>query len=270
MVVTDLDGTLLDSSSRLSDANRLALERLAERGVVRVVATGRSLYSVARACSLDFPIDYLAFSTGAGIMHWRERELLVSYRMSEDHVRHAVEVAIAAGLDFMLQHAIPDNHHFHFYRGDALNPDFDRRRERYPEFALPWSGEIPQGVPVSQLLVIEAPGVPSRYEWLKAQLGGLNVVLTTSPLDHASRWIEIFPPTVSKSRAAEWLRRRHRLRLERVAAVGNDYNDTDMLDWAGQSFVVSNAVAELKARHTVVGSNDDDGFAHAVTLMRLD
>ena len=40
LVVTDLDGTLLDSASRLSDANREALETLGRNGVVRAVATG--------------------------------------------------------------------------------------------------------------------------------------------------------------------------------------------------------------------------------------
>ena len=42
MLVTDLDGTLLDSASRLSSRNRVALEALGAAGVVRVVATGRS------------------------------------------------------------------------------------------------------------------------------------------------------------------------------------------------------------------------------------
>ena len=40
MVVTDLDGTLLDASARLGGANRQALERLGETGSLRVVATG--------------------------------------------------------------------------------------------------------------------------------------------------------------------------------------------------------------------------------------
>ena len=45
MVVTDLDGTLLDAGARLGAENRQALERLGEAGSLRVVATGRSLHS---------------------------------------------------------------------------------------------------------------------------------------------------------------------------------------------------------------------------------
>ena len=46
-----------------------------------------------------------------------------------------------------------------------------------------------------------------------------------------------------------------------MSAVGNDYNDADLLAWAAHAYVVDNAPRDLKALHTVVPSNDDDGFA---------
>jgi len=122
---------------------------------------------------------------------------------------------------------------------------------------------------VSQLLVVETPGSDSHYEALVEALDHLNVVLTTSPLDHRSRWIEIFPPTASKSQAAEWLRARHGVAHDDVLAVGNDYNDRDLLEWARHAFVVANAAAPLKDRYAVVGSNDDQGFADAVAALGL-
>lgn len=261
MLVTDLDGTLLDSSSRLSEPNRRALQTLGSAGVVRVVATGRSLYSASQALDADFPIDYLVFSTGAGIVRWSDRELLASYAMTRADAERAIAVLLAAEFDFMVHHGVPDNHHFHFRKARAENPDFDRRCARYAGFALPWVDPLPHDVVVSQLLVIEPAGADSRYEWLRRELPFSNVVLTTSPLDHRSRWLEVFPPSVSKSIASDWLRQRYGLALGAVAAVGNDHNDTDMLEWAGQSYVVANAVAVLKSRHQVVDSNDEHGFA---------
>ena len=56
LVVTDLDGTLLDSASRLGGANRRSLEGLARNGTVRAVATGRSLYSARTVMPADFPV----------------------------------------------------------------------------------------------------------------------------------------------------------------------------------------------------------------------
>ena len=261
MLVTDLDGTLLDTASRLSSGNRAALESLGEAGVLRVVATGRSLYSADQVLSEDFPIDYLVFSTGVGALRWPERQPLWSCRFRERDLRHAVEVLESADLDYAVHRAPPHNHHFFYRASGAPNPDFVRRRERYRDFARPWHPDRLAGLPASQIIVIEAGEGPSSYPWLVEALGGLSVVRTTSPLDHRSRWTEIFPAEVSKSRAAERIRRRHGVDPGRVSAVGNDYNDTDLLDWAANAYVVANAPHALRAVHAVVASNDDDGFA---------
>ena len=261
MLVTDPDGTLLDTRSRLSPRNRAALEALGSAGVLRVVATGRSLYSARRVLAADLPIDYLVFSTGIGTLRWPEGEWLASYRFGGCELRHAVRVLEAADLDYAVHRAPPDNHYF-FYRASGVrNADFERRRDHYRAFARPWRMDLLAGLSASQLLVIEAGDRPSRFAQLREALPGLSVVRTTSPLDHRSRWIEIFPGPVSKSQAAERIRRRHGVDRRRVSAIGNDYNDADLLDWAACAHVVDNAPPDLKAAYAVTASNDDDGFA---------
>ena len=272
MVVTDLDGTLLDADARLGAANRHALEHLGETGRQRVVATGRSLHSAQLVLDGDFPIDYLVFSSGAGIVEWRSRELLAVHEMPGEHAQAAVDLLLAKGLAFMVHLGIPDNHHFYYHQGIGQgagqdtreNPDFHRRCQRYRDFAQPLDDHSVRQLRISQLLAIEAPGAESHYEALVRELPHLNVVLTTSPLDHRSRWIEIFSSAASKSQAAEWLRHRHGVAHEVVVAVGNDYNDRDLLEWAHHAYVVANAPPSLKKRYAVVASNDDQGFAEAV------
>ena len=92
----------------------------------------------------------------------------------------------------------------------------------------------------------------------------MHVVRTTSPLDHASTWIELFPDGVSKAHASDWIRERHVIDPARTVAVGNDYNDLDMLEWAAHAYVVSNAPPSMRERFAVVRANDDEGFTDAV------
>ncbi len=47
MVVTDLDGTLLQTRRRISDVDTGTLEKLQKRGIILVVATGRSHFSAS-------------------------------------------------------------------------------------------------------------------------------------------------------------------------------------------------------------------------------
>ena len=47
-------------------------------------------------------------------------------------------------------------------------------------------------------------------------------------------------------------------------AIGNDYNDMDLLEWTGSGYVVDNAPVELKDRFCPVASNNHGGVADAV------
>ena len=264
LVVTDLDGTLLDSASRLSDVNRRTLETLGRIGVVRAVATGRSLYSARLVMNEDFPVDYLAFSSGAGIVSWEDGRLLRSPAMDPGLVSRLVRRLRGLNLDFMVQHAAPESHRFHFVRSSRRNVDFEHRIRRYRQFARPLRDGVIEKFGVSQFVVIEPPGAATHLGLLTGEFRDVHVVRTTSPLDHASTWIELFPDGVSKAHASNWIRECHAIDRVRTVAVGNDYNDLDMLEWAEHACVVANAPPSMRASFKVVRANDEDGFTEAV------
>jgi HAD superfamily hydrolase (TIGR01484 family) len=266
IVVTDLDGTLLDSRQALGATNRRTLEELGQRGILRVVATGRSLYSALLALPPDAPIDYLCHSSGAGVLRWADRQSLRAVSMPAEDAGWLASELMRRELDFMLHFAIPDNHYFYAHRAGRANADFERRARRYAAFASTLALPLAAPRAMSQALVIEPPPGPGRHAELELGLRGFQVIRTTSPLDGASTWIEIFPLGVNKAAAATWLWQvSQRGALERLA-VGNDYNDLDLLDWADLAYVVGNAPAELRARYVSVASNDDAGFSQAVRL----
>ena len=71
-------------------------------------------------------------------------------------------------------------------------------------------------------------------------------------------------PGVSKSGTVAFLAERHGVTAERTLAIGNDYNDVDLLEWAGRSYVTANAPEDLKERFPVVKGNDHGGVAEAI------
>jgi hydroxymethylpyrimidine pyrophosphatase-like HAD family hydrolase len=265
-VVTDLDGTLLDSHRRLGESDRRMLEELGRRGVLRVVATGRSLQSALGVLPADIPIDYLCHSCGAGVVRWSDRRSLRTVNMPGEDASTLARELVRRGLDFMFHFAIPGEHHFYVHRVRQLNPDFDRRLQRFAEFArpLPLPQALPGGRPMSRAIVIEPPPDAGVHGVLELALPHFQVIRATSPFDGASTWVELYPRGVNKASAAAWLWESVARPSLVTVAIGNDYNDLDLLDWADLSYVVGNAPADLCARYTTVPSNDAAGFSEAV------
>jgi hydroxymethylpyrimidine pyrophosphatase-like HAD family hydrolase len=230
------------------------LHALGANGAVRVIATGRALATAKKVIPAEFPIDYLVFSSGAGILDWRSQELLVSHTLQPDEVEVAVQVFLAHELDFMIHAPIPGQHIFHFHRTGNPNPDFERRLARYAADGRVFEQSAARS-PASQLLAVSPSGDPAEpFETLQRELPGLSVIRATSPLDGHSMWIEAFSPSVSKSQAAAWIARAHSIAHEDAWAIGNDYNDWDLLRWAGRAAVVQNAPATMRAEFASVNS----------------
>ena len=263
IVVTDLDGTLLPSRGEVSKKNYETLERLKEAKITRVIATGRTLYSAMAVLPEDFPIDYLIFSSGAGIMKWDNKELIYSQQIEADEVQDLSEILIDHDIDFMILDPIPLNHQFWYYQSGNKNPDFDRRLNLYKQFATPIGKLEDTRRDACQILAI----LPNKVDWfeeLKTKFDDIKIIRATSPLDHESIWMEIFPIHISKGHGCQWLCNKLNISEEESFVIGNDYNDIDLLEWGKYSFVVDNAPKELKAKYQLTENVIRDGFSLAV------
>jgi len=270
MFITDFDGTLLTDDRRIRGRDLDTLAGLRAAGVITVIATGRSLYSFRRALkhmglgTKDLPLDYLIFSTGAGIMAWPGDQLIRSCSIPRDGVLEIAACFDRLGFDYMIHKAIPDTSYFLFKFRSGDNPDFVRRLAMYSSFGTPLGMENTMYGQATEVLAIISSGLSrAKLDALRRELSGFSVIIATSPLDHKSLWIEVFPFGVSKSASAQWLARHLGVGQGMVTAVGNDYNDEDLLDWSGQGFLMDNSPDALKNKFLSSGSNNECGVSEA-------
>ncbi len=265
LFVMDLDGTLLRSDRTFDAVDLRALKQLGDQGVVRAIATGRSMYSFNTVADSNLPLDFVIFSTGAGVAQYPGGRIIRKVSLEPHEVEHACKVLKTAQLDFMVHRPIPDNHVFAYFQSATGNSDFERRISLYSRFACPLESASSAFGPATQLLAILPPQNPTRMlAKIRAELPQYNVIQTTSPLDGESIWIEIFPVAVSKSLATAWMANEMRISKQQTASVGNDYNDLDLLEWTCSSYVVGNAPADLKSRFPNVASNNNCGVAEVI------
>jgi hypothetical protein len=84
--------------------------------------------------------------------------------------------------------------------------------------------------------------------------------------------LDLLPQGVSKGAALKKLAARLGMEREEVMAIGDNWNDVEMLEWAGQGVIMGNAAAELRAMAKTRGwkqapSNDEDGVAVVLEAM---
>ncbi len=274
LFVTDLDGTLLNDHRQFSSNDLETLSRLREEGYLVAIATGRSNYSFEKHLAnlgysmggSSLPVDYVIFSTGAGIMDFPGQKILEKSSLSSGDVQNIIEHLNLFKLDYMVHCPVPNTRFFLYHCFGSDNPDFHTRLSMYSDFAKVFSPEFVaacDGATEVLCIVPEKSGHQVAVQ-LAEIFKEFSVIKATSPLDHKSIWIEIFSAKVSKSQAVSWLADHLSISRENICAVGNDYNDVDLLRWASRKYVVANSPMSLKSEFETVASNKESGVTEAV------
>ncbi len=271
LFITDFDRTLLKDDRTISQEDIKTLEFIRQKKIFTGIATGRSVYSFNKALKdiglpdNRFPIDYVMFSTGAGIMEFQGGKIIYQKAIPAPGIRKITDYLDHGKFDYMVHKSIPDTHCFFYKSNGEGNSDFYHRIALYKEYALPMEkGHFPKDPATEVLAILKDPVDMDTLGRIKKDLSDFSVIHATSPLDHKSSWIEIFHKDVSKSSAASWLAKRLCLNRKNVLSVGNDYNDQDLLSWSGKGFVVNNAPDSLKRSFETVRSNNRCGVSEAI------
>lgn len=273
MFITDFDGTLLKSDKTLCPFDIEKILELKNSGIVTAVATGRSVYSfeteMERLGIEPYFLDYLIFSTGAGILSLPGKKLLKSSSLESDDVKKIHEILNLGEVDHMIHKPIPDTKIFGYSLFNNKNKDFHSRLKIYENLCFELENEKSFGNATLIIAIIPQNMISSQTEFIFNNLREYNLIRTTSPLDNKSLWIEIFPKDVSKSSAASWLADTLEINKKNILAIGNDYNDEDLLLWADNSYITANAPEDLKDKFLKAPSNDSGAVKTIIEQWKL-
>ncbi len=272
MFITDFDGTLLTDNKNIHPRDIDTLDQLRRNHVYTAIATGRSIYSFEKALGNIYrntdlktlPIDFVIFSTGAGLLEFKSREVIYKRSIPGSKIGKIIDFLDAVRINYMIHKAIPDTQYFLYRDFGQECPDFHHRINMYKEFGRPLNQNDHPQTPATEVLAVLPGGRGHEFATkIQKAFSDLSVIHATSPLDRQSAWVEIFHKDVSKSRTAAYLSRRLGIDPGNVVSVGNDYNDQDLLEWSGKGWVVENAPACLKKQFKTVPSNNRCGVTRA-------
>ncbi len=267
LVATDLDGTFLRNDKSISAENLEMLHILGDKGILRVIATGRNLKKTMDVIPVDTPFDYIVFSSGAGVYNRRKDELLYRQNISKDVAQKLAGYLVECDLNFHLFKPVPENHNCWYHRGSVYCQEF----EDYFSYLKSHTEPLPAGSPIDsdacQFLVV-FPDELERFlvlkENIEMQFPEVKVVRTSSPLESGYIWMEIFHHSVSKGNGVKFICDSLNIPYEQTLGIGNDFNDLDLLGFTNFSYMVDNGPDELKLKFLNTHSNEDNAFALAV------
>ena len=264
-IITDLDGTLLPRGGSISSGTLEAFRLAGNKGCIRIIATGRNLYSALKILPAGFPIDYLVFSSGAGTLRWSDRRLLSAHHLSMSETREIASYLWEYNINFTIQREIPDNHYFYYTTLYPIHPDYQKRLATYRPFGSPI--ESPAGIQgkATQFVMILDALQLRLLEKIRSDLAGYSVVRSTSPLDNRAIWLEIFAGGIHKGNSCQTLLKKLNINCKEVAGLGNDYNDIDFLDICAEAYVVANAPVNLQRHYKLVKSDKEEGFTEFIS-----
>jgi 5-amino-6-(5-phospho-D-ribitylamino)uracil phosphatase len=261
MVAVDLDGTLLDSSKRVSEQTVQALRCLPGAGVQVLIASARpprSVRHIYRQLQLsNWQVNY------NGALIWDEPNSRVIYHrpIAAEIAREIVEAARDLFPEVLVHAEVLDK--WYPDRIDASHTTETGKLFK-PDAVVPIDQCCRE--PVTKLMLLGAETMLQRLEPMLLERFGDRVTIVHADED----LLQIMDKRVSKALAVKKVASHFGIMPQQIMAIGDAPNDVGMLQMAGVAVAMDNAHTIVKKiAHWVAPSNNNHGVHAALRRFGL-
>lgn len=281
MLVTDLDGTLLDDNKEIPEINIEAIERLHEDfGIIPVIATARPL-EVARYIANkggEAFQSYIIATNGAILIDVQKQEYLINQSLLPEQIRALIDVCKANGLEYECMTTKCEVADAKYSYRRVIDPMYDNMGVpfNYQEDLEAYIANLEDSIPLFAVNGTEEE-LKQAYGKL-AQIPGLQIsgqcVRTTPGVDAQGKieticYHDIMREGVTKASAIETLAEHLGIEKREIIALGDGGNDIEMLQVAGLKIAMKNATDSLKEIADIITPKDNNHGGVGVILNNL-
>ena len=268
LFVTDLDGTLLSTDSRVSPKSAHIISELTRRGALITVATARTPATVEPLLRNTLTTPPAIVMTGAALWDRKTRSYIRPRLMTPEMAAEATAACRENGLNPMT-YTIGRDNRLHVYVHGALSKKErkfidERTGLELKRFHLLPAEAAPECYP--DTIVIFAVGSIAQVEAAAAKIkNDTDYSIPTYPdiFDPTTGMTDIFAPGVSKAEAVLELKKL--TGADELIVFGDNINDLPMMAVADRAIAVANALPEVRAAaHETIGPNSTDSVARYI------
>lgn len=258
LLALDLDDTLLNDRLQIPERSRRAVEQAREAGVRVTLATGRMFRSAEPYAEQLGIKDYLITYQGALVRHSVTRETLFHRPVPLNLARELIALVKGYG------------YHINIYMNDLLfvaerTPESERYAA-HSSVPLEVVGDLDRFLrkrdedPTKVLVVAGEEQLDELAAEARPLFGDQLHITKSKP-----QFLEFSHPDGHKGHALESIAGYYGLRRQEIIAVGDTYNDMEMIEYAGLGVAVGNARPDiLKKADYICATNEDCGVADVV------
>ncbi|AUJ50407.1 Cof-type HAD-IIB family hydrolase [Brachyspira hyodysenteriae] len=246
LIATDLDGTFFNSSSAISDYNKDVFQFLMKNGIEIILATGRSLSGMKNYKDIIANNNDSIIFNGAAIID--NDGNFIYDKVIDSEISKSI-------IDIYDKYDV----YLHLYRRNmhiASEPDFYLKKyiekEKVNNIAI--GLENIENFEFNKMVFI---GDREELERLQNDIrSNFNVHTCFSH----TNFLEVLSSGINKGSALKWICSQKGIKRDEVIAFGDNYNDIEMIEYAGVGVAMENAEEELKRRADCIClTNDEDG-----------
>lgn len=254
MIVTDLDGTLLNKTRKPSEQTKQYLINLKKEGYIIVIATGRIYTSILDATDGALFADYLISDTGACI-YKRTGEPIFQNLISKECVENIFNYynSNCRFIDICDKNMI-----YKYSKTESENSSFVKTVTEKEEL-------LKKDLEISHISIAMNTNeqVLDLYPKLVKDFSGLEILIMQDSFKD-NKWIEMTAKGCSKYNAIKNLANFLGISNDEIIAFGDGRNDIDMIQNCGFGVALANALPEVKevAQDVTPLDNHHDGVIH--------
>lgn len=263
LIAFDMDGTLLNSRKEVSPVTQEAVKRAAEAGKLVALSTGRCRPELTAYTAVMPGIRYFICTSGALVYDVHKQTELYKKPLDAELVKTLLEFAKKEGA---MMHLLDEK--------SIVQTDQFRHMERYgmgvyqpmyERVVTPWDDlyetYCSAPFPVEKVNFYHTDLESRERTKERIRKAGLPVIMVNA--ENAS--LELSAEGADKGAGLKKLCEHLNLPLEKTIAVGDAENDLTILETAGLSVAMGNALAKVKELADVVVSDcDQDGCAEVI------
>lgn len=251
LLALDMDGTLLNSESRLEKENVEAIKKCLDKGVKVVLASGREFNAIKKYIDRLNITGELATINGAVIVKAENKQIIKMHTVDKNMYKEIISKLREENINYI----VFDQENSYV---DKENPEFDYLREKNICVCL----NIKDCMEIEHVTkIVGVCFTEEEKNKFNRIIEPYNIpVMQTGPY-----YFELGNEDISKKYAIEYIAKINNIKKEEVIAVGDSENDIEMIKYAGLGVAMGNAYDNVKkVSDYVTDTNDNHGVSKVI------